>query len=132
MSLVPRDAVAEVWPHVVVHLSRALARTGDYGLEDARAALESAAWRLWIAARPGALVAAAATEVLIYPRRHVLHVHVAGGEGEGVGAMWPLVRDYARGHGCAALRFMGRRGWSRSRFIPPEWRHVADVVEVEV
>ena len=128
----PVEKVPEVWPHVMADIGKALARSGDYSLADAGAMLADGIWRLWIAAKPSGLVAAALTEVLDYPRRRVLHVHAAGGaEGEGVSAMWPLVRIYARQHECAVLRFQGRRGWARSTFIPREWRHVADIVEVE-
>jgi hypothetical protein len=113
-------------------LAAALDRSGDYSIEDARAMVDDGIWLLWIAARPGKLVAAAVTEITTFPRKSVVWLHAAGGEGEGVAAMWPKVRDYGRSHGCAALRFSGRKGWARSKFIPPEWRNVADLLEVEI
>jgi hypothetical protein len=131
--LVPRDDAGRVWDAVAPHLAKALDRAGDYSIDDARALVADGVWLLWIAARPGELVAAAVTEINEYPRRRVLYVHAAGGsEGEGIAAMWPKVQVYARDAGCAEVRFQGRRGWIRSKFIPPAWRHVADVVSVEI
>lgn len=132
-TLVPREHVARIWPHVAPHLAEALQRGGDYSLDGAKARVADGVWLLWIAARPGELVAAALTDVEEYDEQTVVYVHAAGGsEGEGVAAMWPLVREYARGKGAKVLRFTGRRGWTRSKFIPPCWRHVSDVVQVEV
>lgn len=133
-SLVPRESVSEVWPHVAPHLDEAMKIGGDYTLKDARAALADGFWRLWIAARPGVLVAAAVSEVMPYPRRTVLHIHAAGGsELAGVEALWPLVREYARGQECAAVRWHGRPGWVRGRHLSGRTaRVIATVAEMEV
>ena len=131
-SLVPRGKAGNVWHAVSGPLAAALDRSGDYSIEDAKALVDDGVWLLWIVALPGRLVAAAVTERHEYPRKRVVWVHAAGGEGEGVAALWPLVRQYAAAAGCTALRFSGRRGWARSKFIPPNWRNVADLIEVEV
>jgi hypothetical protein len=130
--LVPHGKAGEVWDAVSGPLAKALARSGDYSIEDAKALIDDGIWLLWIAALPGCLVAAAVTEVHEYPRKRVVWVHAAGGEGEGVAALWPKVRAYAKGKNCSALRFSGRKGWTRSKFLPPDWRNVADLIEVEV
>jgi hypothetical protein len=119
-ALLAVERVPEFWPHLAPHAAAALARSaGEYALEDVEAYCLSGAWRVWVATRPGELVAMAMVQVQTYPRARILFVHLAGAEeGEGLSVMWPQVQRWARDCGCAAMRFVGRPGWLRSGFIP--------------
>lgn len=119
--MVPRESVAEVWLQFAPHFQAALERgAGEYWLEDVRQFLADGSWQAWGAfSTSDGLLACAATEVVEYPRTRILFLHMAGGrQGEAVGAMWPLVREWARSQGCSAMRFMGRKGWARSGMLP--------------
>lgn len=136
-ALVPRERVDRVWARVAPALAEAIRRggCGECTLEDARALIDDGAWLLWIAVGlDGRLLAAATTETAEYPRARHLFVTLAGGEdaGEGVAALWPLLRSYAVARECSAVKFMGRRGWARSGALPAGWRHAHDVVVVPV
>lgn len=118
--LLPPAALPGFWAYLVPHIEAALARgAGEYALEDVERLCARGAWLVWVATRPGEVVAMAMTEIHDYPRARILFVQLAGGaEGEGLTAMWPMVRTWAQRAGCSAMRLVGRPGWLRSGFIP--------------
>lgn len=132
--MVPRERVAEVWPHVLPHVEAALAQSaGEYWPQDVQDYCAQGDWQLWIATRPGELVGMATTEVMDYPRARLLFVHLAGArEGQAVTAMWPLVQTFAASQGCSALRLVGRRGWARSGFVAGPWRVTQENIVIPV
>lgn len=131
---VPVEALPRIWPRVLPVIEAALAHSnGGYWAEDVLAACESGEWRMLIATEPSKLRAVACCGVVTFPRKKLLWVHVAGGDGaaEGVAAMLPALRQLAREGGCEMISFEGRRGWLRSGALPG-WRHNADVMSLEV
>lgn len=44
---------------------------------------------------------------------HVCVIELVGGTAAGLGAMLPAVEAWAVAHQCRAVRFWGRKGWSR-------------------
>lgn len=132
-TLVPAEDWATVWKLAAPLLAPAFAHGGDYAVTDAPTRLSSGEWGLWIVVADGALIAACITEIVDFPRRRKLWVVSAGGEmRRGVPALWPLMQQAAKDNGCAAVAWSGRRGWMRSGAIPDGWRHVAEIVEVEL
>ena len=132
-TLVPADEADAVWDHAAPLLREALARGRDYDIADAWARVTAGMWGLWIVARRGEMVGACLTEIVRYPTRRVLWIVAAGGAmRDAAAALWPLLRACAEQHECAAVQWQGRRGWGRSGVLPEGWRHVADVMEVEV
>ena len=131
----PPDRVAEVWPWVLPHVEAALRHgAGEYLAIDVRGYCEAGTWQLWIATRPGELIGAALTEVVDYPRRRILFLHLAGAqEGEALAPLWEMARRWARDLGCDAMRFVGRPGWQRTALLPPGGRleQVSMVIPVE-
>lgn len=133
--MVPREDIGRFWPHMEPHIQAALAYSaGEFWPEDIRANLEAGAWQAWGAVTPeDGLLACATTEIMDYPRARILFLQFAGGqEGRAVAALWPLVRTWARAQGCAAMRFMGRRGWARSGMLPGEHRILQDSIVIPV
>lgn len=55
----------------------------------------------------------AVTEIIVYPRKKVLHVFLAGGEMEQIIDFQTSAEEFARINGCNALTLAGRKGWSR-------------------
>lgn len=132
---VPREQVAEAWPHMLPHIRQALVQSaGEYWPEDVLENLEVGAWQGWISAHPDVgLMACAVTSVEDYPRARILFLHLAGGhQAEAVSSLWPLVNLWAASQGCSAMRFMGRKGWARSGALPEGFRLVQDSVVIPV
>ena len=55
----------------------------------------------------------AITEVVVFPRKRVLHCFLAGGKMRKVIEMMPSAMEWGRAQGCASFTIAGRRGWVR-------------------
>lgn len=55
----------------------------------------------------------AVTEIIVYPKKKVLHVFLAGGKMSDILDMLPSAREFARREGCSGMSIAGRRGWER-------------------
>ena len=53
------------------------------------------------------------TEVVVYPRKKVLHIFLAGGEMAQLQDMVDSVVTFAKAHGCDAVTVAGRPGWEK-------------------
>lgn len=133
IGIVPRDAVALVWPQIEARLAKALGVFGLWNTDDACGYVESGVWDLWGVMDGASMRAFGLTEVVEFPRKRVLVVHASGGDSVADNnAMWPVVQDYARARGCARIIADMRRGWFRAGALPEGWKHVADVAAAEV
>lgn len=54
------------------------------------------------------------TQILVYPRKKLLHVPIVGGNLEEVEAITPSLIEFGKFTGCAGLTTAGRRGWERT------------------
>jgi len=54
------------------------------------------------------------TEMMVYPRKKLLHAPVVAGNLEGVEEMTPTVIEFAKFMGCQGITTAGRRGWERT------------------
>jgi len=90
-------------------IDHAVGRQDTHSLEDVQDAVASGKAQLWCGER-SALV----TELVVYPRKKVCRIWMAGGElGELHHEMLPAVEEWAKAKGCAAVEIIGRRGWDR-------------------
>jgi len=61
------------------------------------------------------------TEIVVYPRKKVLNIFLAGGELDQILDMNDDVREWAKSHGCEAAIISGRIGWKKP-LIPEGWK----------
>ena len=64
--------------------------------------------QLWPAPR-----GCAVTEVVLYPKKSVLHVFLAGGEMDQIIEMIDSATAWGRSQGCSSMTIAGRHGWQR-------------------
>ena len=55
----------------------------------------------------------AVTEIIIFPRKKVFHIFLAGGEKDQIVEMDDSAVEFARAAGCTGMTIAGRKGWSR-------------------
>lgn len=79
---------------------------GTHLFEDVAAAVAAGDMQLWANGDTVAI-----TEVLMYPRKKVLHVFLGSGSREGLFEMIDGAWDWAQGIGCTAMTLAGRKGW---------------------
>lgn len=114
---VPTAEVPEAWPHVAPLLQRALDQTyGEYDLDDIFAlVLEEAQQLHVIGDLQHGIVAAATTEIVQYPQRRAVRIHLLGGEllNGWRAAFDRYMEQGARERGADQIEFIGRPGWER-------------------
>jgi|TARA_R110000787_G_scaffold168510_1_gene281322 hypothetical protein len=55
----------------------------------------------------------AVTEIIIFPRKKVFHIFLAGGEKNQIVDMDDSAMAFAKAQGCSGMTIAGRKGWSR-------------------
>jgi len=55
----------------------------------------------------------AVTEIVVYPKRKVLHVFLAGGKMEQILDFEESAAEFAKLNGCNGMTLAGRKGWAR-------------------
>lgn len=81
---------------------------GTHTFEDVVQGVISGRMQLWPAPR-----GCAVTEVVIYPKKSVLHVFLAGGEMDQIIDMIDSAVAWGKTQGCSAMTIAGRHGWQR-------------------
>jgi len=81
---------------------------GTHDFEDVARSLYSGAMQLWPAPK-GCII----TEIVVYPKKKVLHVFLGGGELQQIMEMHKDVIAWAKTQGCEALTMTGRHGWKK-------------------
>lgn len=81
---------------------------GTHQWEDIVEGIKASRMQLWPSER-GCIV----TEIVVYPRKKVLNIFLAGGELDQILDMNDDVRDWAKSHGCEAGIISGRIGWKK-------------------
>lgn len=125
----PADDAEQLWPDLAPLYAKALKRTGadkDYSTDDILTLVKSQDMQCWFVHDRLRVVCAVITQILVYPQRKVLGVVLVGAL-PGTIKSWldhiEVMKNFARDHGCTALRGWGRKGWERA--LNP------DVVRVE-
>jgi hypothetical protein len=55
----------------------------------------------------------AVTEIIVFPRKKVFHIFLAGGEKNQIVDMDDSAVVFAKAQGCSGMTIAGRKGWSR-------------------
>ena len=127
-TLIPTAVIPDLWPVIEGRIAASLRYAGEtYRLDDVRAALAAGEWQLW-----GDGVSVICTRVAEYPGSRTLFVMLASGELAGIKAMWPTLATFGRANGCDHMTGYARPGWRRSGGLPDGWKHVKDVIAVEL
>ena len=100
---------------------------GTHEFEDIVSSIAQGTMQLWPAPR-GCIV----TEIVVYPRKKVLNIFLAGGELDQILDMDNDVKAWAENHGCTAATMMGRIGWKKP-LAALDWKfqHGAFIKEFE-
>lgn len=113
---IPAPLVETFWHYAVPYIKRALDHaSGEFEHTDLRKFCQERDMQLWLIARPGRVVGAGTTEIVVYPRRkHLRIVTLSGSEFE----QWMPIADvameeFARANGCHALECYARRGFAK-------------------
>ena len=117
VSMVPKDAVARVWPRVEGYLSEACVYTyGRYTVGDVLYAILDYDYTLWIAFdHDGEIKGAVVTTFVQYPRKKCLVLSFCGGVDlpSWKSSMLSLLQKFAFDTGCDSIESTGRDGWAR-------------------
>lgn len=81
---------------------------GTHVFEDVVQGITSGRMQLWPAPR-----GCAVTEIVLYPKKSVLHVFLAGGDMDQILDMIDSAVDWGRTQGCVSMTIAGRHGWQR-------------------
>jgi len=55
----------------------------------------------------------AVTEIIMFPKKKIFHVFLAGGEMDQIVDMNDSAAQFAKAQGCDGMSIAGRKGWSR-------------------
>jgi len=127
---VPPAQAAAIWPHVRELIRAAMRRGGLSSFRPVEASVLAGDALLWLACDSESIQAAAVTELHATEWRKMCVVVACGGKN--MRAWLPLlagIETYARAAGCACVRIMGRRGWTR---VLPTYRTTRIVLEKEL
>lgn len=81
---------------------------GTHTFDDIVDGLRSARMQLWPAPR-----GCAVTEIVVYPRKQVLHVFLVGGELDQIMSDIDTLAAWGKAQGCESMTMAGRAGWAR-------------------
>jgi hypothetical protein len=81
---------------------------GTHTFEDVQELVATGKAQLWPAER-----GVAVTEIIVYPRKRVLHIFLAAGEMDQLLDMIESAAQWGRTQGCTSLTMSGRMGWQR-------------------
>lgn len=81
---------------------------GTHTYDDVISGIVNGRMQLWPAER-----GCAVTEIVVYPRKKVLHVFLAGGEMDQILDMINSAVEWGKGQGCTGMTVAGRPGWAR-------------------
>ena len=97
---------------------------GTHGWGDIVLGLAKGHYQFWPAPNGAAI-----TEIVVYPKRKVLNIFLAGGDLGQLLDMQASAAAWAKAQGCDALMMTGRAGWKR---VLTGWREVATVMEIAI
>lgn len=81
---------------------------GTHTFEDVAERILDGRLQLWPADR-----GCAVTELVVYPKKKVLHVFLAGGEMDQIVDMIESAIAWGKTQGCTSMTIAGRHGWKR-------------------
>ena len=81
---------------------------GTHDFDDVKERIINGQLQLWPAQR-----GCAVTEIVVYPKKKVLHVFLAGGEMDQIIDMIDSAVAWSKTQGCTSMTIAGRHGWKR-------------------
>ncbi len=99
---------------------------GTHEFEDIVLGIADSRMPLWAAPR-GCIV----TEIVVYPRKKVLNLFLAGGELDQLIDMNTDISNWAISHGCTGGTLTGRLGWKKA-LAPLGWKFINAQYGLEV
>ena len=99
---------------------------GTHDYFDVCQAVFTGKMQLW-AAEKGCMV----TEIVVYPKKKVLHIFLAGGELDQILDMEGSLIEWGKMQGCSSLTLAGRKGWIRT-LKDRNWNECFSVVGKEI
>lgn len=111
---IPSNMVDRFWPLAEPYIKRALDHTrGEFEPDDIRAYCKDKIIQLWLVSEGERIVAAATTEIIVYPRKkHCRVVTLAGSKAvEWTQLLDVVLLEWAREKGCDAMEAFVRKGY---------------------
>lgn len=111
---IPASAVERFWTYCEPYIKRALDHTsGEFTPEDIKRRCLNRDAQLWLVMREARIVAAAVTEIIVYPQRtHARVITLAGTSGdEWTSLLDDTLTQWAKVQGCIALEAYVRKGY---------------------
>jgi hypothetical protein len=99
---------------------------GTHLFEDVVECVKLGKMQLWPAER-----GCAVTEILVYPRKKVMHIFLAGGELDQFFDMHESAVAWAKAQGCSGISLAGRKGWTRV-MQSRGWKELFTTVGLEI
>ena len=99
---------------------------GTHDFIDIRNAVQNGSMQLWASED-----SCAVTEIIVYPKKKVLHVFLAGGTIDGIIDMQKSAAEWGKMYGCSEMTIAGRQGWSKV-LKSHGWRTAFTVMEKEI
>jgi len=99
---------------------------GTHDYFDVCQAVFTGKMQLW-AAEKGCMV----TEIVVYPKKKVLHIFLAGGELDQILDMEESLIKWAKLQGCESLSLAGRKGWIKA-LANRDWQYSHAIVSKEI
>jgi hypothetical protein len=81
---------------------------GTHEWSDIVEGIHSLRYQFWPAER-----GCAVTEIIMFPKKKIFHVFLAGGEMDQIVDMNDSAAQFAKAQGCDGMSIAGRKGWSR-------------------
>lgn len=109
-------AIDSVWLEVVPFIEEALLAGGDadVGTEDVHNDLLNSNRQLWTAVDEGKIIAAAVTQIIVFPRNKIGQVTLGAGiRMEEWMHYMQVFEQWFKSMGCTRVELLGRPGWSR-------------------
>lgn len=111
---IPANLIDRFWPLCEAYVKRGLDHTrGEFTAEDVKAYCKDRILQLWLVSEGERIVAAATTEIIIYPQRKHCRVATLGGSKavEWTALLVATLEAWAKEQGCDALEAFVRRGF---------------------
>jgi len=81
---------------------------GTHDFDDIVEGIHRLRYQFWPAER-----GCAVTEIIVFPKKKIFHVFLAGGEMDQIVDMNDSAAQFAKAQGCDGMSIAGRKGWSR-------------------
>lgn len=129
---IPANMIDRFWSLAEPYVKRGLDHTrGEYTADDVRAYCKDRILQLWLVSEGERVVAAATTEIIIYPRMKHCRVATLGGSKavEWLELLLETIAAWGKEQGCESMEAFVRRGFVPILTKEPHnWKHMYSAV----